>query len=186
MNLDLNKKKNFETLCGIVISFFTFILIIESIYTNIINTESDDARMDLSSNYDFYQAKKNRQVMYQIANDKYEVDALNPNNTPAQKETIKKFITKYKQIIHQYETDPDLQDGKSEIMAKIEENKHVLSENDKKILWLVLAESLLQISIVLLSVSLIIGSIRFLMLGVCLGAMGICSGINAIFLFLIF
>jgi hypothetical protein len=71
-------------------------------------------------------------------------------------------------------------------MAKIEENKHVLSENDKKILWLVLAESLLQISIVLLSVSLIIGSIRFLILGVCLGTIGICSGINAIFLFLVF
>ena len=142
----------------------------------------NDARMDLSSNYDFYQAKKNRQVMYQIAYEYYEVDLLKSNNSPKQIAKINEFIDKYKKYVKNYDSDPDLKEGKSEILKQIERDQNVISMSENKYLWLRLAESLLQISIVLLSVSLIIISKRFMTFGIFMGIVGIFSGLSAAFL----
>jgi hypothetical protein len=56
--INLSKKKNFETFCAVLIAFFTFMLIIENMYFNSIDSEGNDAKLELSSNYVFYQAKK--------------------------------------------------------------------------------------------------------------------------------
>lgn len=180
--INLSKKKHFETFCGILIAFFTFILIVESIYFNSIDSAGNDAKLELSSNYNFYQAKKNRQTVYKLFYEKYQVDLLKNNLSEQEKQTIISLMAEYKKTINRYESDPSAQDGEYQIMNKIKQNKLIISDTDKKSYWFHFAESLLQICIVLISVSLIISSKPLLTLGIILGTIGVCLTLNTVLL----
>ncbi len=110
------------------------------------------------------------------------MDLLKNNLSDQEKQKILSLVDEYKNVINRYESDPDLKDGKSEIMDKVQKNKLIILDSEKKSFWLRLAESLLQICIVLLSVSLIISSKRLQALGIILGIIGMCLTFNTMLL----
>lgn len=139
------------------------------------NGNNENASIDLnieSSNlWAFYQAKTIRMTTMQTAAEQVELDLLRTTE-PAQQETMKKQIDKWRATAKRYDSEPETGEGRKELSAraisKQEERKITMQ---KKELYEVAAKAF-QIGIVLASAMIITGMTALVWTSVLLGLAG--------------
>lgn len=137
----------------------------------------------LASNfYAFYQAKNMRQTSYALAADALELSLANPALSAEARTEIQKKIEGYRKTVARYESEPDTQEGKKELLVRAksyeEKRDHALRQDP----YFDYAEVLLQIAIVLVSVAIVSGFVWFAFGGAILGAAGTLLMLNGFFL----
>lgn len=137
----------------------------------------------LASNfYAFYQAKNMRQTSYALAADALELSLANPALSAEARTEIQKKIDGYRKTVARYESEPDTQEGKKELLVRAksyeEKRDHALRQDP----YFDYAEVLLQIAIVLVSVAIVSGFVWFAFGGAILGAAGTLLMLNGFFL----
>ncbi len=118
--------------------------------------EATNNNIYAANQYAFYQAKNIRQTDYNLAADAIELAFLQDGGLNAEARTaLKAKADAYRKTAARYESEPETQEGKKELMvlAKDYESKrdHALKQDP----YFDYAEALLQIAIVLISVSIV-------------------------------
>jgi len=134
----------------------------------------------LASNfYNFFQAKNMRQTTYILAANELELAWSNDPALPAEaKAALRAKIEDYKKTIARYESEPETQEGKKELLVRAREHEekrdHALAQDP----YFDYAEALLQIAIVLISVSIIAEQVWLAFMGGGLGIIGALLTLN--------
>jgi hypothetical protein len=172
-----------KTRTALTISFFAMVLAFASLGGSNTAKEATQENILAANAYSFYQAKAIRQTSMKIAATDLELQLLRDTAMPADvKEVFKKKIEDYKKTADRYESEPETNDGKKELMVRAKAHEAARDYALRQDPWFDYAEGMVQIAIVLLSVSLI-GSIPALFLaGSALGALGLLCTINGFFL----
>jgi hypothetical protein len=172
-----------KTRTALTISFFAMVLAFASLGGSNTAKEATQENILAANAYSFYQAKAIRQTSMKIAATDLELQLLRDTAMPADvKEVFKKKIEDYKKTADRYESEPETNDGKKELMVRAKAHEAARDYALRQDPWFDYAEGMVQIAIVLLSVSLI-GSIPALFLaGSALGALGLFCTINGFFL----
>ena len=172
-----------KTRTALTISFFAMVLAFASLGGSNTAKEATQENILAANAYSFYQAKAIRQTSMKIAATDLELQLLRDTAMPADvKEIFKKKIEDYKKTADRYESEPETNDGKKELMVRAKAHEAARDYALRQDPWFDYAEGMVQIAIVLLSVSLI-GSIPALFLaGSALGALGLLCTINGFFL----
>jgi len=137
-----------------------------------------------ANSYAFYQAKSIRQTSLKIAAADLELQMLREPAMPAAaKEAMQKKIEDYKKTIERYESEPETQEGKKELLMVAKEHEAVRDHAMRQDPWFDYAEGGLQIAIVLLSVSIVAGLPVLFWAGTALGGLGSLCAANGFFLF---
>ena len=123
--------------------------------------------------YAFYQAKNIRQTDFNLAADAIELAFLQDTNLSADaKAALKAKADAYRKTSARYETEPETNEGKKELLARAKEfdkkRDHALKQDP----YFDYAEALLQIAIVLISVSIVATLPWLAVLGGLVGAIG--------------
>jgi hypothetical protein len=172
-----------KTRTALTISFFAMVLAFASLGGSNTAKEATQENILAANAYSFYQAKTIRQTSMKIAATDLELQLLRDTAMPADvKEAFKKKIDDYKKTIDRYESEPETNDGKKELMVNAKAHEKARDYALRQDPWFDYAEGMVQIAIVLLSVSLI-GSIPALFIaGSALGTLGLLCTINGFFL----
>ena len=134
----------------------------------------------LASNfYNFFQAKNMRQTAYILAANELELAWSNDPALPTEAKTaLRTKIEDYKKTIARYESEPETQEGKKELLVRAREHEekrdHALAQDP----YFDYAEALLQIAIVLISVSIIAEQVWLAFMGGGLGIIGALLTLN--------
>jgi hypothetical protein len=137
-----------------------------------------------ANSYAFYQAKSIRQTSLKIAAADMELQMLREPDMPAAaKEAMQKKIEDYKKTIERYESEPETQEGKKELLMVAKKHEAVRDHAMRQDPWFDYAEGGLQIAIVLLSVSIVAGLPVLFWAGTALGGLGSLCAANGFFLF---
>ena len=174
---------NQKTRTALTISFLAMVLAFASLGGSNTAKEATQENILAANAYSFYQAKTIRQTSMKIAATDLELQLLRDTSMPAQtQEIFKKKINDYKKTIDRYESEPETNDGKKELMAQAKAHEVARDHALRQDPWFDFAEGMVQIAIVLLSVSMI-GSIPALFFaGSLLGSLGMLCTINGFFL----
>lgn len=167
------EKDRFKQHCAIVISVFAMLLAVTGLGGQNATKEALNSAIQASNFYSFYQAKNLRQSGLVIAADGLELTAqTDPTMAQAGRDALRDKAAQYRRTIARYESEPDTQEGKKELLAraKVEEEKRDLAL--RKDPYFDFAETFLQIAIVLISVALLSGQIWLVYGGGVLGALG--------------
>jgi uncharacterized protein DUF4337 len=138
----------------------------------------------LASNFfNFFQAKNMRQTAYILAANELELAWTNEPALPAEaKAALRAKIEDYKKTIARYESEPETQEGKKELLVRAREHEekrdHALAQDP----YFDYAEALLQIAIVLISVSIIAEQVWLAFIGGGLGIIGALLTLNGFLL----
>ena len=136
-----------------------------------------------ANSYAFYQAKSIRQTSLKIAAADMELQMLREPDMPAAaKEAMQKKIEDYKKTIERYESEPETQEGKKELLMVAKKHEAVRDHAMRQDPWFDYAEGGLQIAIVLLSVSIVAGLPVLFWAGTALGGLGSLCAANGFFL----
>ena len=135
--------------------------------------EATNNNIYAANHYAFYQAKNIRQTDYNLAADAIELAFLQDGSLNAEARTaLKAKAEAYRKTAARYESEPETQEGKKELMvlAKDYESRrdHALKQDP----YFDYAEALLQIAIVLISVSIVATLPWLAIFGGILGAAG--------------
>jgi len=168
---------------ALTISILAMVLAISNLGGSNAMKESTQENILAANSYSFYQAKTVRQTMLKIAVTDLELQlAREPQMPAAVKELHQKKIDDYKKTIERYESEPETQEGKKELLAKAKQHEHERDHAMRQDPWFDYAEGMLQIAIVLLSVSIIGGVAVFYWVGSSLGLLGFVSMLNGFWL----
>ena len=175
-----DKSKNRAAL---TISFLAMVLAIASLGGSNAMKEATHENILAANAYAFFQAKSIRQTSLKIAVTDLELQLVRDQAMPAStKEIFQKKIDDYKKTIDRYESEPDTQEGKKELLNRAKEHEKTRDHAMRQDPWFDYAEGMLQIAIVLLSVS-ILGSLPWLFVaGSILGLLGLLSTLNGFLL----
>lgn len=168
---------------ALLISCLAMVLAIASLGGSNATKEAAHENILAANTYSFYQAKTIRQQALKIAISDLELKlASDPKILPQIKELFTKKIEEYQKTIARYESEPETNEGKKELLVKAKDHEAIRDHALLQDPWFDYAEGLLQIAIVLLSVS-IIGSIPALFLvGGIVGFLGLLSTLNGFLL----
>ena len=123
--------------------------------------------------YAFYQAKNIRQTDLNLAADAIELAFLQDTNLSAEaKAALKAKADAYRKTSARYETEPETNEGKKELMVRAKEFEKKRDHALKQDPYFDYAEALLQIAIVLISVSIVATLPWLAVLGGLVGAVG--------------
>ena len=168
---------------AVLVSVLAMFLAIVSLGGSNAAKDATQSNILASNFYSFYQAKNIRQTAYKIAADQLEIDLLNDKLSPPVRDALQKKLGDYKKNIARYESEPDTNEGKKELLAIAKQHeirRYIALRQDP---WFDYSESLLQIAIVLTSVGMVMGSLTFFWGALGLGVLGIILGLNGFFLF---
>jgi hypothetical protein len=168
---------------ALTISFLAMVLAIASLGGSNATKEATHENILAANAYAFFQAKSIRQTSLKIAVTDLELQLVRDQAMPAStKEIFQKKIDDYKKTIDRYESEPDTQEGKKELLNRAKEHEKTRDHAMRQDPWFDYAEGMLQIAIVLLSVS-ILGSLPWLFVaGSILGLLGLLSTLNGFLL----
>jgi hypothetical protein len=168
---------------ALLISCLAMVLAIASLGGSNATKEAAHENILAANTYSFYQAKTIRQQALKIAISDLELKlASDPKMLPQIKDLFTKKIEEYQKTIARYESEPETNEGKKELLVKAKDHEAIRDHALLQDPWFDYAEGLLQIAIVLLSVS-IIGSIPALFLvGGIVGFLGLLSTLNGFLL----
>lgn len=168
---------------ALLISCLAMVLAIASLGGSNATKEAAHENILAANTYSFYQAKTIRQQALKIAISDLELKlASDPKMLPQIKDLFTKKIEEYQKTIARYESEPETNEGKKELLVKAKDHEAIRDHALLQDPWFDYAEGLLQIAIVLLSVS-IIGSIpAFFLVGGIVGFLGLLSTLNGFLL----
>jgi hypothetical protein len=167
---------------AILVSFLAMFLAIVTLGGNNAAKEATQSNILASNFYSFYQAKNIRQTVYKIASDQMELELLNDKLSTTVRAGLEKKIQDYKKNIARYESEPETQEGKKELLAIAKQHEATRDLALRQDPWFDYSQSLLQIAIVLTSVGLVMGSAAFFWTAAGLGLVGVVLGLNGFFL----
>lgn len=167
------QEDRFKQRAAILIAVLAMVLAITSLGGNNAGKEAVNNNILASNFFNFYQAKNMRQTALMLAADEFEIAwASDPSLSADAKAALAKKLGDYKKTIARYESDPDTQEGKKELMARArayeEARDHALRQDP----YFDYAETLLQIAIVLVSVSIVADAMWLSLIGAALGVLG--------------
>ena len=118
--------------------------------------EATNNNIYAANQYAFYQAKNIRQTDYNLAADAIELAFLQDGSLNAEaRATLKAKAEAYRKTAARYESEPETQEGKKELMVRAKEYESKRDYALKQDPYFDYAEALLQIAIVLISVSIV-------------------------------
>jgi hypothetical protein len=129
--------------------------------------------------YAFFQAKNIRQTDFNLAADAIELAFLQDANLSAEaKAALKAKAEAYRKTSARYESEPDTNEGKKELIARAKEFEKKRDHALKQDPYFDYAEALLQIAIVLISVSIVATLPWLALVGGLVGTVGALLMIN--------
>lgn len=169
----------FKTRTAIMIAVLAMLLAITGLGGQNAAKEATNNNIFASNLYAFYQAKNIRQTSFALAADQLEISMAAPGLwTPETRAEAQKKIDAYRKNVARYETEPETQEGKKELLARAKAAEQLRDHALKQDPYFDYAEVLLQIAIVLASVAIVSG-ISWLVLGSAfLGILGTLLMIN--------
>jgi hypothetical protein len=174
MDVDTDKVQDkFKKRAAVGIAFFAMLLAITGLGGNNATKEALNSNILASNFFNFFQAKNMRQTAYLLAANELETGWANdPQLSADAKAGIQKRIEDYRKTVARYESEPETQEGKKELIARAraEEKKrdHALRQDP----YFDYAEALLQIAIVLISIAIVAEQIWLSYIGGLLGLIG--------------
>ena len=173
----------FKQRAAITIAILAMLLAITGLGGSNAAKEAINNNIHASNLYAFYQAKNMRQMSLVLAADEFELAWLNDPAIPeATKQTMRGKIADYKKTIARYESEPETNEGKKELLAQA--RTHVLARDHalKQDPYFDYAEALLQIGIVLISVAIVANVAWLAFIGGGLGIIGALLSLNGFLL----
>ena len=148
------------------------------------------SNIQASDTWAFYQAKNQRQTMYELEVDRLKAVLATGAPSPAERASIEQRIADYEATIARYDSEPDPEapndplkgEGKKELMARAQAHEAAVETANARDFSFDLAEVLLQLSLVLGSVAILAVRRWILALSGALGALGALLVINGFFL----
>jgi hypothetical protein len=129
--------------------------------------------------YAFFQAKNIRQTDFNLAADAIELAFLqDPGLSADAKAALKAKAEAYRKTSGRYESEPETNEGKKELIARAKEFEQKRDHALKQDPYFDYAEALLQIAIVLISVSIVATLPWLALFGGAVGAVGALLTIN--------
>ena len=172
----------FKTRTAIMIAVLAALLAVTGLGGQNSAKEATNNNIFASNLYAFYQAKNIRQTSFALAADALELDAANPALSPEQKAAMQKKIDGYRKNVARYESEPDTNEGKKELLVRAKAMEVIRDHALKQDPYFDYAEVMLQIAIVLASVAIVSG-IGWLVFGsALLGILGTLLMINGFLL----
>jgi hypothetical protein len=167
------QEDRFKQRAAILIAVLAMVLAITSLGGNNAGKEAVNNNILASNFFNFYQAKNMRQTALMLAADEFEIAwSSDPGLSADAKAALAKKLGDYRKTIGRYESDPDTQEGKKELMARArvyeEARDHALRQDP----YFDYAETLLQIAIVLISVAIVADAVWLSFIGAALGVIG--------------
>jgi hypothetical protein len=170
----------FKTRTAIMIAVLAMLLAITGLGGQNAAKEATNNNIFASNLYAFYQAKNIRQTSFALAADALELSLATAS--PEAKAGIQKKIDGYRKNVARYESEPETQEGKKELLVRAKAAEELRDHALKQDPYFDYAEVLLQIAIVLASVAIVSG-ISWLVIGsAALGIVGTLLMINGFLL----
>lgn len=163
----------FKQRCAIAIAVLAMILAITSLGGSNAGKEAVNNNILASNFFNFYQAKNMRQTALTLAADQFEIAWMSDPALPAEaKAALAKKLDDYRKTIERYESEPQTQEGKKELMARARVHEEARDHALKQDPYFDYAEALLQIAIVLISVAIVSEAVWLAFFGGALGIVG--------------
>jgi hypothetical protein len=133
--------------------------------------------------FTFFQAKNMRQTSFVLAADQLDLAWANDPALPAEaKAALKAKAEAYRKTVARYESEPETNEGKKELLARAKEYEAKRDHALKQDPYFDYAEALLQIGIVLISVAIVAEVMWLAFIGGALGLIGALLMLNGFFL----
>ncbi len=182
--MDKEKEEDlFKRRAAIAIAICAMLLAITGLGGQNATKEALNENIQASNAFNFFQAKNMRQTAYIIAASEIETAwANNPALATEAKSALQAKVEEYKKTIARYESEPETQEGKKELLARARDHEqkrdHALAQDP----YFDYAEALLQIAIVLISVSIVAEQVWLSFIGGGLGVIGTLLMLNGFLL----
>jgi hypothetical protein len=174
---------SFKQRAAVVIAIFAMVLAICGLGGSNAGKEAVNNNVLASNFFNFYQAKNVRQTALILASDEIELGRLSDPALPAAaREALQKKLADYKATIARYESDPQSNEGKKELLVRAKEHEELRDHALRQDPYFDYAEALLQIAIVLISVSIIASLPWLAFFGGTIGLIGALLTVNGFFL----
>lgn len=151
-----NKTDRFKQRAAVGIAILAMLLAITGLGGANAGKEATNNNINASNTFAFYQAKNIRQTDFNLAADAIELAFLPDANLSAEaKAALKARAEAYRKTSARYESEPETNEGKKELIVKAKEFEKKRDHALKQDPYFDYAEALLQIAIVLISVSIV-------------------------------
>ena len=173
--MDQDKENDrFKQRAAVSIAILAMLLAITGLGGANAGKEATNNNIYAANHYAFYQAKNIRQTDYNLAADAIELAFLQDAslNAEARAALKAKADEAYRKTAARYESEPETQEGKKELMARAKDYESKRDHALKQDPYFDYAEALLQIAIVLISVSIVATLPWLAILGGIVGATG--------------
>jgi hypothetical protein len=178
--MDQDKQQDrFKQRAAVCIAILAMFLAITGLGGANAGKEATNNNIYAANFYAFYQAKNIRQTDFNLAADAIELAFLQDTSMSAEaKAALKAKADAYRKTSARYETEPDTNEGKKELLVRAKEFEKKRDHALKQDPYFDYAEALLQIAIVLISVSIVATLPWLALLGGAVGAVGTVLMIN--------
>jgi len=172
--MDREREQNrFKQRAAITIAIFAMLLAITGLGGQNATKEAINENILASNAFNFFQAKSMRQTSLILAADEIELAwATSPGLSDEAKAGLRKKLDDYRKTIARYESEPDTNEGKKELLTRAREHSAKRDHALKQDPYFDYAEALLQIAIVLISVSIVAEVVWLAFIGGGLGLIG--------------
>jgi hypothetical protein len=172
--MDKDKEQDrFKKRAAVGIAFFAMLLAITGLGGNNATKEALNQNILASNFYNFFQAKNMRQTAYILAADELELAWTKDPALPADVKTaLAGKVDAYKKTVARYESEPDTQEGKKELLSRARNHEEKRDHALKQDPYFDYAEALLQIAIVLISIAIVAEQAWLAFFGGGLGTIG--------------
>lgn len=173
--MDRERESGFRQRAAVAIAFFAMLLAITGLGGQNATKEAINANIQASNHFSFFQAKNLRQSAFALAADTFELGfTADPSLPEDAKAKIRAKVEAYRKTMARYESEPDTQEGKKELIARARAEEKKRDRALKQDPYFDYAEALLQIAIVLISVAIVSELWWLSLLG---GGVGIVGGL---------
>lgn len=163
----------FRQRAAVVIAILAMILAITGLGGSNAGKEAVNNNVLASNYWNFFQAKNMRQTSIALAADQFELAFLNDPALPEEaKAVLKKKIEGYRKTVARYESEPETNEGKKELIQRAKQHEVLRDHALKQDPYFDYAEALLQIAIVLISVAIVADLVWLSFVGGALGILG--------------
>jgi hypothetical protein len=178
--MDQEKTKDrFKQRAAVLIAVLAMILAITGLGGSNAGKEAVNNNVLASNYWNFFQAKNMRQTSIALAADQFELAFLNDPALPEDaKAALKKKIEGYRKTVARYESEPETNEGKKELIQRARQHEALRDHALKQDPYFDYAEALLQIAIVLISVAIVADLVWLSLVGGALGVIGTLLMIN--------
>jgi Domain of unknown function (DUF4337) len=172
--MDRDKEQDlFKRRAAIAIAICAMLLAITGLGGQNATKEALNQNILAANFFNFYQAKNMRQTAFILSANELELAWANdPTLSPEAKSALRAKLEEYKKTIARYESEPETQEGKQELLARARDHEKQRDLALAQDPYFDYAEALLQIAIVLISVAIVAEQVWLSFIGGGLGLIG--------------